>query len=603
MKTLWETTKVSGKNPSATAGFFNSYDVREFTPEEVLARESAQNAVDAGRRIKGTTQLEFHKLRLAGPEKIDFIKAYQFDSLLSERADIFARNPRNDWLAENITRFLDDEAISILLVRDFNTVGLGGKWDRYNRGVDHFARLVCATNLDDKADNDPNSGGSFGLGKTNYAKSSIINTVIYHSVFKRDELTNQKNRRLMVAGVYPRHEMDGEIYSGFAYFGEPVPDLPQETKPFEDEDASELWDVLAKSSGRDLTRKENEYGTDIAIVMDSLDLPKIRTAIEDYYFPAIIDGNLAVKFVDEDGSVEFPRVRERKDLDQFIRLVEKAKSGIEDKTETLKVTNFNKRFGYKLGAYAFETAEPDEAQSSKKNTVAIMRQSGFILNYIKLGSDKYEPAVGAFVADEEIYKFLGLAENSAHSEWNENAWRLREDADARPIVKHLNSNLSSHFINFQRQLQPDVSQSRTENGLLAKLLASALSGNVGDDDVPPGVPNPVAISLQQRNREESLSVWRLQVHDNEHTPSEPFTLKIFPSISLAGDKKLVPIKHMEFRVKNADGQIIEQGTKPEIIEIFERGRVLDFGVEFENPGRKNFVVQCKFVAELGALDV
>jgi hypothetical protein len=605
MDEIWETNLIVGKNPSHTAGFFNAYDSREFTPEQVLAREVGQNAIDAGRNNKGITKLEFHKLRIEGAAKKHFLDAFKFSELLAPRLDAFKANKRRDNFREGVERFLGDEPISLLLIRDFNTVGLGGRWDRYRPKIDHFARLVCATNLDDKADGDPNSGGSYGLGKTAYAKSSAIYTVLYHSVFEASLETADAHRRLMVAGVYPRHQIEANDYGGFAYFGERAYETTEEAKPFENEDAESRWGLLSQYTGQDLTRDVGDHGTDVLIIMDALELGKIRTAIEDYYFPAILDGTLSVKFVEEDGSVEFPKVKERPDLDQFIRLMEKAKAGVIEETETLQVDHFNKRSGYKLGCYAFELAEADEAQSEKNNRVAIMRGTGMVINYVKLGSEKFESAVGAFIADEEVWPFLLSSENAAHSEWNENSWRLKSDHSevGQNIVATVNSVLNNRFQKFQRSLQPDVSKSRTESGLLAKILAKALAGNNGDNPPPPGDPNPVSINLQQKKREETLSVWRLQVHDNENTPDKPFMLRLQPSISLAGDAKMVPIRHMEFRIKDANGQVLQQGTKPELEFTFDRGSVLDLGVEFENPGRKNFIVQCKFTAEVEAQDV
>ncbi len=598
MEKVWETNRFAGKNPSHTAGFFNSYDTREFTAEQVVAREAPQNAMDAGRGVKGATRIEFHKLIIEGQKKQEFLSIFEFRHLLESRVEALRLNPRNNQLAENLNKFFSDQPLSMLLIRDFNTCGLGGDWQQYRPKIDHFARLVCATNLDDKADNDPQSGGSFGLGKTSYAKSSSINTVIYHSVFKGTQETKNKTRRLMVAGVYPRHKLEDIDYGGFAYFGEPNPENPVEAKPFEDESATELWEEISSLSGRDLSRKPNEYGTDVLILMDSLDLLQIRTAVEDYYFPAIIDGRLTAKFVEADGNVEFPQPHKRKDLDQFIRLMDKAQIGNEEKAERLEVGRFKKRLGHNLGAYAFEAAEPDEAGTAKNNCVAIMRGTGMIINYLKLGSEKYESAVGVFCADSDIHTMLIESENAAHSEWNANSYRLRDayPEQGKPIVMNLNSVLSSRFQQFQKALQPDVSKTRTESGLLAKILAAALTGNSGDDDVPPGKPNPVGISLQKKKREDDISVWRLQVHPNEHTPDQPFELKILPSISLAGDRQIVAIKHMEFRVKNSDGQLIVSGIKPELKFQYERGMIIDLGIEYDNPGRKNYVVQAKFEA-------
>ena len=127
-----------------------------------------------------------------------------------------------------------------------------------------------------------------------------------------------------------------------------------------------------------------------------------------------------------------------------------------------------------------------------------------IINYVKLGSEQYEPAVGAFVADEEIWPYLVAAENPAHSEWSETARRLQQDFPefGKELIASLNNRLSSRFSQFQRSLQPDVSSSRSETGMLARLLSSALSGSKGDNPVPPGTPNPVALSLTQQNRDD-----------------------------------------------------------------------------------------------------
>ena len=59
MTGIWELTEMKGR-ATHTGQFFTSYDPREFTPEEVIAREGIQNALDAGRSSPGVTQIEFH---------------------------------------------------------------------------------------------------------------------------------------------------------------------------------------------------------------------------------------------------------------------------------------------------------------------------------------------------------------------------------------------------------------------------------------------------------------------------------------------------------------------------------------------------------------
>ena len=222
-----------------------------------------------------------------------------------------------------------------------------------------------------------------------------------------------------------------------------------------------------------------------------------------------------------------------------------------------------------------------------------------IINYLKLGSERYEAAVGAFVAHEDVWKYLIASENAAHSEWNELSRRLDHDFSkaGKDIVSRLNRTVQSRFINFQKSLQPDVTATRSESGLLAKLLSRALTGSAGDKSVPAGEPKPVSLSLTRQSTVKRASLYGgFQSNQNQHTPEEPFNLTLYPSISLAGDSKKIAIKHMDFSIKNSDGKILAQETKPGLDFSFERGKVLDFTVEFDNLGRKNFIVNCKCVA-------
>ena len=599
MAAKWELNVMSGKNPVHTGQFLNSYDPREFTQEEVVAREGAQNSMDAGRKSKGVTELEFHSLQIFGDAKREFLKMFDFEELLRERNAALKLNSRNSFFASNIDCFLDDDSIEALLIRDKNTCGLGGAYDEYNKS-DHFARLVCATNLDDKADSDPNSGGSFGLGKTVYAKSSLINTVIYHSTFEPTKSSRGVNRRLMVSGIYPKHRYNDVTYVGFAYHGVEESPGSNTVAPFSNEAAAEKWEKISDLFKTDAKRNDDEHGTDILILMSNVDLQMIKKAVEDYYFPAVINGSVNIKFVDKDGSVSFPRPLDREDLDQFVRLMKDAQRAKDEKSDNREIASFQKFKGNSLGRFAYELAETDEAASVKNNCVAIMRGTGMIINYVKVGSEQYEPAVGAFVADEEIWAYLVAAENPAHSEWSETARRLQQDFPeiGKELIASLNNRLSSRFSQFQRSLQPDVSSSRSETGMLARLLSSALSGSKGEAPVPPGLPNPVALSLTQQNRDDRKSKWRLVISSNENTPSDQFKLKIIPTISLAGDARMIPIKHMDFTISDANGRILKKGTKLEIDESWSRGDSKEYTIHFDDPGSRNFVVQCKCVANL-----
>ena len=601
---FWELNLMEGKNPSHTGGFLTAYDQREFSPEEVAARESGQNAMDAGKSVSGVTRLVFQKLKASGQDKKNFLDLIKANELLEPRIGVFGLEERNKWFAKSVEHFLSSDQIHALLIRDYNTCGLGGRWDRYQKG-DHFAKLVCALNLDDKADGNPSSGGSFGLGKTTYAKSSNINTVIYHSVFVPTIDTDETQRRLMVAGVFPKHEFNGKNFGGFAYFGKENEKNPGIAEPLKDSEALQFWSKMSEIFSVNLERSASETGTDILIIMDSLDLKKIKLAVEDYYFPALISNELSVSFIDENNDVDSPSVLAREDLDQFVKLYKRAKGSELIKEDTLRVDSFNRRESLNIGRYAYQASEPDEASSKRNNCVAIMRGTGMVVNYVKVGGDQYEPAVGVFIADSDMQPYLQIAENAAHSEWSEHSHRLHQkfSENGRSIVSHVNSVIKRRFIEFQKELQPDISHSRSENGLFARLLTSALAGSKGDASPKKSFNNPVSIELRQKSRSDKLSVWTLKIRDCEYTPDAPFSLTLMPSISLAGDAKKVAIKHMDFLVKDRDGVLLSEGTSPKLAYNFAKGMALDFTVEIRNPGRNNYLVQCKCIAENGEFNV
>lgn len=603
---FWEWNVMERKNPSHTGAFLNSYDHRDFSPEEVAARESGQNAMDAGSKIRKVTRLVFQELRAEGDDKDRILDLLKMKEGLAPRLKAFSESERDSGFFESLKSFLSPDPMRALLIRDYNTCGLGGALNRYER-EDHFSRLIYALNLDDKAGGDENSGGSYGLGKTAYAKSSSINTVIYHSVFKATESTKGTYRRLMGAGVYPRHEFKGRKYGGYAYIGHRQSKRFQDAGPFENEIAERLWDSLGEAFGVDLSRSEKQHGTDVLILMDDLDWNGLIRAIEDYYFPALHDNQLHVRFIDRNKKTTIPSVVKREDLAPFLELYKKAGDGNAQrrKQETLWTGNMIRHQGYFIGSFAFQSITPEEEEvdsgeddskaRKKSNRVAIMRGTGMVIDYVKMGGDQYEPAIGVFVAHKDIRDHLRIAENAAHSQWSEDSRRLAQQYPeiGKELVKRTNRVLMKNFRDFQKSLQPDVPKTRSDSGLLSRLLANILSGAKGNKGIDKK-PNPVSLSLQSGGRSEEKSLWRLRIEDCEHTPDEEFELILRPQISLAGDSKKVAIRHRDFIVRDREtGKALPDNERLLIQRPFSKGKSLDFDIEIDNPGHKNYLVRCK----------
>ena len=94
MTSIWEMNLMQGKNPAHTAGFLNAYDSRGFTPNQVLAREGAQNSLDAGRNCAGLTEMRFHFLRASGEAKKRIISLLELQSPLADRLEAYKEKDR-----------------------------------------------------------------------------------------------------------------------------------------------------------------------------------------------------------------------------------------------------------------------------------------------------------------------------------------------------------------------------------------------------------------------------------------------------------------------------------------------------------------------------
>jgi hypothetical protein len=588
---FWEFTKLARKNPSHTKTFLNSFNQRGFTQAQVLAREIIQNSTDAGKGFSGTTRLEFQTLTFVGENKERLIELLGMrDALLPRVADM-SKRAADLGVARAIEKFFRDEQVTTLLIRDFNTCGLGGRLFSYE-DKDHFHKLVCATHLDNKSDKQV-MGGSFGLGKTAYAKASDIYTVMYHSTFKETAETDGHTRRLMVSGVYPMHQYAGQGYEGFGYFGERgyQDNGEEEAIPFSNDKAENLWNQIGALSleSSDLSRRNDQHGTDILIFSTDIDLAELQRATEDFWFPSLLRDELSVKFIHSSGLVTTPDPETREDLDQFIRLWRCAHEGKEIKNEReLRVESFQRMGGKLLGTIAMERAEEDEAASEKANTVAIMRGgTNLVLSYQKTGSDRFEKAVGVFIGADEVSELLQASEDEAHSEWNFQSDRLRRNHgdEGKKIVQSVCKRIGDHFSRFQKALQPEVPKNLSKGGLLSRLLTQVLIGDgKTNDDVDPGEDAPFARSFRLISRTAEISRWNLRIFENELSPSEPVEVRLKLGVHVAGEK-MVAVKRKNFSVKNRDGDLFDQDN---LVFEFSRTAPIDLIIEFDSPGNFNY---------------
>ena len=569
MAGFWEFEVRPKKNAPNTSQFRNALRSAGFTPEERLVREALQNAVDAWNRNQDTPiRVVIEKRILTGPEKTALVKGLGLGGEPYRRKDLFG-------LPEgNALQALRDPAVPlpVIQISDFHTVGLGGRWNGAEKG-DHFGRLVVQWGNDDKADDDAPSGGSFGFGKTVYAKASRMGTVAYYSVFEPSEKTDGAHARLMGFGLSKQHVYDGREYTGFAFYGAPDPENPEITVPFIDKEAHRL---AAQSGIR--ARASDELGTTVLIVDCDLSVPLMVQATEKFWWPRIIRGHLDVTFVDQ-GTESLPRPKGNALLTPFIRCMHHFESGTEDPPKSALDPFRRKLINGKQKNLGTLSSIHLEETSELANCVALVRQPGMVVGYLQCGSDSYEPCVGVFVAHEDIDKELTYSEPATHEKWDFTEDRLLAKCgpDGEAAVKAVGERIERSFKGFQREQQPAPPPGGVFPRELGKLLGQFFSGVGNAQPRPEAEPRPVTINLRENRvnkAKQTFDVAEIEIGLSEHATGDKVRCRVTAHHEILGDSALHVIERSAVSLSVAGDRKTYEGAPASVVVTVTRKRTV-----------------------------
>jgi hypothetical protein len=533
MAGFWEFEVRPKKNAPNTSQFRNALRSAGFTPEERLVREALQNAVDAWNRNPDTPiRVVIEKRILTGPDKTALIKSLGLGGEPYERKQLFGLPDGNALEA------VRDPSVPlpVIQISDFHTVGLGGRWNGAEKG-DHFGRLVVQWGNDDKADDDAPSGGSFGFGKTVYAKASRIGTVAYYSVFNPSPKTEGAHARFMGFGLSQKHAHNGREYTGFAFYGGPDAESPETTVPFIDDEAHR---VAAQCGIR--ARSRAELGTTILILDCDLSVPDMVQATEKFWWPRIIRGHLDAAFFDQ-GTESLPRPKSNSLLTPFIKCMHHFEAGTEDRPKSA-LDKFNRKTvnGKQKNIGTLSCIHLEET-SELANCVALVRQPGMVVNYAQCGSDSYEPCVGLFVAHEDIDKELTYSEPATHEKWDHTEDRLLAKCgpDGEAVVKAVGERIDRSFKGFQREQQPAPPPGGVFPRELGKLLGQFFSGVGNTQPRPESEPRPVTIHLHESRvvkSGKSIDIAKIEIGLSEHATEDKVRCRVTAHHEILGDSAL-----------------------------------------------------------------
>lgn len=222
-----------------------------------LAREVCQNSLDAKNKDLGPDVPVKVKFKLVEIHKSDFPMFEGYQEALTNSINYWEssplKTPKIMEFLENVQTALNKENIPMLVMSDYNTVGLNGVNADIDNGEKSFWDLLVNTEgISIKQDD--NSAGSFGIGKNAPFAYSALNLVFYNTLAQDGGRAFEGVTRLVTSqrnynGSMRRTQSIGKyLYLEDEFTGRPI--LPTDDCPLANTDAF----------------KRTETGTDVAIV-------------------------------------------------------------------------------------------------------------------------------------------------------------------------------------------------------------------------------------------------------------------------------------------------------------------------------------------------
>jgi transcriptional regulator with XRE-family HTH domain len=222
----------------------------------VLAREATQNSLDERVDTTRPVLVRYTLHEVSGEHRQAFLNAVHWNELSEHyrQAAVSEQKVARSLRAALNDLWAEDKSLVLLRVDDYNAAGLTGP--EYADG--RFAAVV-RRQLDSHKQSGNRAGGSYGLGKATLWATSRFSLVLINSTLS--ELHEGHTRRRLIGRLdLPWHEVDGKLYAGPAWFGQP------DTEP-EHKDVSRSW-WSDEQTARDLCleRPGDDPGTSFLIV-------------------------------------------------------------------------------------------------------------------------------------------------------------------------------------------------------------------------------------------------------------------------------------------------------------------------------------------------
>jgi len=467
----------------------------------LFSREAIQNSWDAAREWQSTCKkngikphpfwIEFRFSEYKGFDKRKLVYALGLDEHASQlrAAKVAKGSSLNLGLAS--TEVLDnltdgEKPLRVLTMTEHGGLGMPGSW---RTGDSRMLSALLRVGYTQKSEG---AGGSYGYGKAGLIAASAIRTIFTYSAFAEDRSDPGVTRRLIGVTYWKNHSIKQAKFTGWARLGEEIfskDDFGQHrsAKPYENQQA----DAKANELGIAVRAPESPggTGTTFMIIEPTIDASDLGTAIQRYWWPAMLDNSsgLLTKIIDFDGSETIPSVpKDDPHLQPFVRAFELAsrfqdtKSREEARLE-LGAYSPHGKDDYSLGNLGLVAntqgwSFPDDDTIDHCTMVALIRGPRMVVNYHTFKNLGLPHIRGTFLADDSIDDLLRQTEDKAHTKW-ETKKLPGAHKDANLIATQVSNRLRKAVVEFKNQFKPPAPRPGDLNLPILDELSRLMKGN------------------------------------------------------------------------------------------------------------------------------
>lgn len=431
----WEFNVADPSNVYVNPNQGDQFDNDDVDLAEALVRETIQNSSDAS--VDGNpVKVRFNLITIDGASAVKMRERLQ-----PLQPHLVASKLRHSGLS-------DTKPITMLVIEDFNTCGLTGRFDIRDDG--HFTSFWRNLARSEKSGQ---AGGRWGLGKLVFSAASNIRSFFGLTYTADDEVAS-----IMGQSVLVHHEIGDKSYMPHGFWFDGWSERGKLQLPVTDVDKVREFIEISGAA------RKLETGLTIVIpfLKEEIDEESIiASVVDNYYFPILsgllevevgdtlitVDTFLEVAVEKTKKQIPFAFVKEISDaakLDPaFVAIKSVGKTELEESyfdpqdIEEMKtlfargelvsirvpvVLRPKDSTDKKSYIDLYLKALPEEAQP-----FALFSRGPIILS-AERGQFSGASALGALVAnDKDVARFLGDAENPAHTRWNPKAEKLKSN--------------------------------------------------------------------------------------------------------------------------------------------------------------------------------